>query len=94
MNQEAQQRLENLLNREVATWSEQDRAFVRARRSYLNADQKKRFAGVLKGASEADSELEDLTVDQLKEMCEERGLKVSGTKSELIERIEEHDSQE
>jgi len=34
----------------------------------------------------------DLKVDQLKEMCRTAGLKVSGSKSNLIDRLREHDS--
>jgi hypothetical protein len=37
-------------------------------------------------------ELEDLTVEQLKEQARERGLPVSGTKAELLERLQERDS--
>lgn len=33
-----------------------------------------------------------LTCENLKQMCRERGLKVSGKKDELVSRIEEHDS--
>lgn len=34
-----------------------------------------------------EEDLKDLTVDELKEKCESEGLKKSGTKSELIERL-------
>jgi len=36
-----------------------------------------------------DEELEEMTVDELREMAEDRGLKKSGTKDELISRIKE-----
>ena len=35
--------------------------------------------------------LEDLTVSELKELLKERGLKVSGKKSELIDRLSSDD---
>jgi hypothetical protein len=35
---------------------------------------------------------EDLTKDQLKELAEERGLAHSGTKAELVARLEEYDA--
>lgn len=34
-----------------------------------------------------EEDLTDLTVDELKEKCEEKGLKKSGTKDELVERL-------
>jgi hypothetical protein len=37
--------------------------------------------------SEGENELEGLTKDELKEKCEEQGLKKSGTKTELVERL-------
>jgi len=37
-------------------------------------------------------EYDDLTKDELKELAEERGLAVSGTKAELIARLEEDDN--
>ena len=35
--------------------------------------------------------LEDLTNDELREMCAERDLKTSGNKDELVERLEVHE---
>lgn len=37
--------------------------------------------------ADGDKALKDYTKDELKEMCEEEGLKKSGTKDELIERL-------
>lgn len=42
-------------------------------------------------AEAEESEYTDLNKDELKELCEERGLPVSGTKTELIARLEEDD---
>jgi hypothetical protein len=39
------------------------------------------------GLIEGTRKLDDLTVDELKERLRERGLKVSGTKQELIDRL-------
>jgi len=38
-------------------------------------------------ADESEKELEDFTKDELKDMCEEKGLKKSGKKQELVERL-------
>lgn len=43
---------------------------------------------------EPEGEYSDLTKDELKELAEERGLAVSGTKAELIARLEEDDNSE
>lgn len=40
---------------------------------------------------EARDNLDDLTVDELKDMLAQRGLRVSGLKSELIERLLDHE---
>lgn len=42
----------------------------------------------------AESSYSDLSKDQLKELCAERGLKVGGTVSQLIERLEEYDAED
>ena len=37
------------------------------------------------------SDHHDLTVDELRDQLRERGLKVSGSKDELVERLADHD---
>ena len=50
------------------------------------------------GETEADEDLasdySELTKDELKDLCEERGLAVSGNKAELVARLEEDDAAE
>lgn len=54
--------------------------------------------GTVEDLGDSDDDLEesydDLTKDQLKELCEERELPVSGNKAELIARLEEDDATE
>jgi hypothetical protein len=47
MDQETAKRFNALLKEEPGSLSEHDLGFLRARASYLNADERKRFAGVL-----------------------------------------------
>lgn len=47
MNPEAVQVLETILAKDKATLNSEEVAFLRARRSYLNDEQTKRFADVL-----------------------------------------------
>lgn len=48
MNPTAQEELERILNKDPQTLTEAEIAFLRARRSYLNSEQRKTFAEVLK----------------------------------------------
>lgn len=49
MNPEAQAVLEGILAKDKSTLTDDEVAFLRARRSYLNDEQTKRFADVLEG---------------------------------------------
>jgi SAP domain len=53
-----------------------------------------RSVGWLEVEEEAKAELEDKTVADLKEEARKRGLQVSGTKDELVERIRTYDTEE
>ena len=53
MDAETEKRLSALLKEEPESLSETDRAFLRARQSYLTADEAKRFASILDEKDEA-----------------------------------------
>ena len=61
-------------------------------RSTQQLDLRWRLASKLHGAASA-NELQPLTVPALKELCRARGLKVGGTKADLIARLEDSGSE-
>ncbi len=70
MNKEAQEIFDNLLRKPQDQFSEDDKAFLRARRGYLTKAQVEEFAPILEEAPQEPTEPE-LTVAQLKEKLTE-----------------------
>lgn len=61
-------------------------AFLRARRSYLNADQLEKFAEILEGVDDANDSgdgLEDMSVNALKALAEEKKVNIDGLKKKV-----------
>lgn len=50
MDQKSRARLDTLLSKEIGSLTENDRAFLRARQSYLNPLQKREYASVIESA--------------------------------------------
>lgn len=53
MDQKSQEMLEEILKRDKTSLDEVQTAFLRARRSYLNDEQRARFSDLLEGLDEA-----------------------------------------
>lgn len=60
MNIEAANELFRIVNKDINDLTENDKGFIRARRSYLTADSKAKFAEVLGAKPEASNELQEL----------------------------------
>lgn len=94
MNPEAKIVLENILAKDKSMLNSEEIGFLRARRSYLNDEQKKRFSDVLKGvkdtpeAPEGD-DLDKMESKALKAVAKGMDLAVGGKVDELKARIRE-----
>lgn len=93
MNPEAQTKLEEILKKDISAWNAEEKAFVVARRSYLNDEQTKRCASVLKGASKVEQtdedadDLDGMSAKDLKALAGELGLPKSGKADDLRDAI-------
>lgn len=91
MNPEAQVVLEKILAKDKSTLTGDEKAFLRARRSYLNDEQTKRFADVLDDSDETSSPFDSLTLPALKKLAEENEVDLTGAskKPEVIAKLVE-----
>lgn len=93
MDTKSKEIFDALVAKEPHELNDEQVAFLRARRSYLNAELLAKFASILKGEAKAPASadgLEEKSVGELKELAEEKGIEVKGLKkAELIAAIRE-----
>lgn len=92
MDPKSKEIFDELVVKEPHELNEEQVAFLRARRSYLNADQKVKFASLLKDADNAPATsdgLEEMSVEELKAVAVEKGIDVKklDAKAKLLKAI-------
>lgn len=89
MNPEAKEVLETILGKDKATLNQSEVEFLRARRDYLNDEQKKRFADVLEGGDAGPTSLSDMTVAALKQLAADNEVDIAGLskKDEIVAKL-------
>lgn len=89
MNPEAKIVLEKILAKDKGHLSADEKAFLRARRSYLNDEQTKRFADVLEGTEDAPASLSDMTIPALKKLAADNEVDITGLskKDEIVAKL-------
>lgn len=94
MDLETQKQFDEIVAMDQNTLNDQQKGFLMARRSYLNDEQRKRYAEMIEeaeGSEETEGGLESLTVAKLKAVAKEEEIDVTGltTKADLVEAITE-----
>ncbi len=86
MDQESKKVFDALVVKDPAELTEDDQAFLRARRLYLNADQLVKFEAILD--KDSGDGLDAMSPKELKKLAEEKGIETKGLKKpELIAAI-------
>jgi len=92
MDPKSQETFDRIVSLDPESLTDQDRDFLRARRSYLTPAQEKAFAGVLDSEGDAPSEkpLAKMNLAELTAKAKELGVEVAegATKAEVKEAIE------
>ena len=99
MDSKSQEMFDAIIAMDKDSLSDEQKGFLMARRGYMNDEQRKRYADMIKlheegklfGATEEDmSDLKTLSVATLKEVAKEEGVDVKGLRSakELIKAIQ------
>lgn len=89
MNQDAKEVLEGILKKDLHELTVEDKIFLKARRSYLNADQKKKYESVLEDKVEntREMELKKMNKPELVKMGKKLGVDTNVSKDELVSNI-------
>lgn len=100
MDQESKKILDGILAKEVSALDENEKGFLRARRSYLSNADKERYADVLKveETEEPENEKVDyskMTKAELEKVCAKRKLEVpeDAKKADLVELLKKEDQE-
>lgn len=94
MDQITKETLETILAKDKDALSEEERQFLMARRSYLNDEQRERYADMIEaheaGIGEEEVPLEEMNLKQLKAEAKKRGVDIKGlkTEEEILEAIQ------
>lgn len=98
MDQESKKILDGILAKEVSALDENEKGFLRARRSYLSASELEKYSDVLKveEAEETENEKVDyskMTKAELEKVCVKRKLEIpeDAKKADLVELLEGED---
>lgn len=94
MDEKSKAKLAEIVKKEIAALTVNDKLFLKSRKSYLTAQQKQKFQAVLsaninKPTPTDDSDLNKLSYKSLQTRAKEYGLQYTGVKKEkLIEEIQ------
>lgn len=83
MNKEAQEVLNNIVKKEPYELTEADKGFLRARRSYVSAEDMERFSSVFEDIEETPT----LSYQDLVKKAKELGIKHQGVKKAELEQL-------
>lgn len=98
MDQLSKETLDIILSKDKDTLSSEELGFLMARRSYLNDEQRSRYADLIKKhekgeliSSNEDTDLGSMTLKELKAVAKAEGVDIKGlkTESEIIDAINE-----
>ena len=90
MDVKSQEILEGILAKDKSSLNDEEVRFLRARRDYLNDEQRKRFAEILDGDDSGDG-LDAMSVADLKALAEEKEVDLEGAskKADVIAKLRE-----
>jgi hypothetical protein len=101
MDKESQKVFDQIVSMDQESLSDEQKGFLMARRSYMNDEQRKRYAGMIKLHEDGklfvkEVALEDMDLKQLKAEAKKRKVSITGlkTEEEIIEALQEAEDAE